>query len=71
MTTPQPDDDLLSLRQVATITDTRLATVRRWVREQRLPAERIGPTKRVRVKRSVVIQLFPHVETLRIVSHCE
>jgi excisionase family DNA binding protein len=54
-------DPLLSLREVAVLTDTRLPTVRRWVREHRLDVERIGPTRRIRVRWSVVIALFPHV----------
>lgn len=49
-------EPLYSLREVATVTDTPIATVRRWVLEQRIPVERIGDTalKRVRVRKSVV-----------------
>ncbi len=55
-------DQLFSLREVSQLTDTPLNTVRRWVAEQRLPVERIGPAqtlKRIRVRQSVLLQLFP------------
>lgn len=57
-------EPLYSLRQVAQVTDTPIATVRRWVLEQRIPVERVGPLrlKRVRVRHSVLVELFPHVE---------
>lgn len=60
------DDPLYSLREVARLTDTPLATVRRWVLEQRIPVERIGPLalKRVRVRHSVLLALFPHAVKL-------
>lgn len=57
-------DPLYSLREVSVLTSTPLDTVRRWVLEQRIPVERIGPLrlKRVRVKHSVLVALFPHVD---------
>jgi hypothetical protein len=63
-------DRLYSLREVADITDTPLATVRRWVVDDRIPVERIGPLvlKRIRVRHSVLVQLFPHAEKLRNVD---
>lgn len=66
-------DPMYSLRQVATMTDSTLATVRRWVKYDRLPVERIGPLKlkRVRVRRSVLIRLFPHLQESVIPTHSE
>lgn len=60
-------DRLYSLREVADLTDTKIHTVRRWVREQRFPVIRVGPLalKRVRVRHSVLVELFPHIEELR------
>jgi excisionase family DNA binding protein len=59
-------DPLYSLRQVADFTGTPIDTVRRWVLEGRIEVERVGPLrlKRVRVKQSVLLALFPHVEKL-------
>lgn len=59
-------DRLLSLRQVADLTDTKLSTVRRWVRDDRIPVDRVGPLrlKRVRVRASVLVGLFPHLKDL-------
>jgi hypothetical protein len=56
-------DPLYSLKEVATLTETPLWTVRGWVREGRIQVERVGPLqlKRVRVRQSVLLQLFPHV----------
>jgi predicted site-specific integrase-resolvase len=61
---------MYSLRQVADMTDTQIETVRRWVRHGRVPVERIGPLtlKRVRVRHSVLAQLFPHL-SLVIPTH--
>jgi excisionase family DNA binding protein len=60
------NDPLYSLRQVADFTGTPIDTVRRWVLEGRIEVERVGPLrlKRVRVKQSVLLTLFPHVEKL-------
>lgn len=59
------DDRLLKLSDVARLTDTPIGTVRRWVREERIPVERIliGVLKlpRIRVRASVIRQKFPHV----------
>jgi hypothetical protein len=59
-------DPLYSLRQVADFTDTKLRTIRRWVEEERIPVERIGPLrlKRVRVKHSVLVAIFPNAQKL-------
>jgi hypothetical protein len=56
-----PPDRLYSLTQVARLTETPLRTVERWVFEQRLPVERIGPLRlqRVRVRHSVLLEFFP------------
>lgn len=56
-------EPMYSLRQVAEFTESKLHTVRRWVAHEQIPVERIGPTKlkRVRVRRSVLIALFPHL----------
>jgi hypothetical protein len=64
-------DRLYSLREVADLTDTPIWTVRRWVHEQRIPVERTGPLllKRVRVRHSVLIRLFPHAEKLASLHH--
>lgn len=57
-------DPLYSLRQVAKLTDTPIWTVRRWVHEQRIQVERVGPLhlKRIRVRHSVLVKLFPYLE---------
>jgi excisionase family DNA binding protein len=59
-------DPLYSLREVADFTGTKLRTVRRWVNEDRIPVERVGPLrlKRVRVKHSVLLALFPNAPKL-------
>jgi excisionase family DNA binding protein len=59
-------DRLYSLREVATLTDTSISTVRRWVEDKRIPVERVGPLvlKRLRVRHSVLVRLFPHLENL-------
>jgi excisionase family DNA binding protein len=56
-------DPLYTLKEVAALTETPLWTVRGWVREGRIQVERIGPLtlKRVRVRQSVLLQLFPHI----------
>jgi predicted DNA-binding transcriptional regulator AlpA len=60
-------DALLSLREVATLTGTALSTISRWVHVDRvLPHEHAGPTRRVRVRLSVVLQFFPHPESAPI-----
>jgi hypothetical protein len=66
-------DPLYSLRDVAELTDTPIGTVRRWVQEHRIPVERIGPLalKRVRVRHSVLVDLFPHAEKLSKPTHSE
>lgn len=59
-------DSLYSLRQAADLIDTPLSTLRRWVQEGRVPVERTGPLvlKRIRIRHSVLIELFPHAEKL-------
>lgn len=52
------DDPKFKLRDVARLTGTPLPTLKRWVREDTLPHEHVGPTKRVRVRQSVVVQFF-------------
>jgi hypothetical protein len=56
-------DPLYSLKEVAALTDTPIWTVRGWVREGRIQVERVGPLrlKRVRVRQTVLLQLFPHL----------
>jgi hypothetical protein len=60
------NDPLYSLRQVSHFTGAKLKTVRRWVEEERIPVERIGPLrlKRVRVKHSVLVAMFPNAPML-------
>jgi hypothetical protein len=62
------NEPLYSLRQVSIFTDTKISTVRRWVEEKRIPVERVGPLrlKRVRVKHSVLVALFPNAPKLPI-----
>ena len=64
-------DPLYSLRTVAELIDTPLWTVRRWVQEGRIPVERTGPLtlKRVRVRHSELLKLFPHAEKLVSLHH--
>jgi hypothetical protein len=59
-------DRLYSLREVADLTYTQIKTVRRWVKEERIPVERIGPLtlKRIRVRHSVLVEIFPHLKQL-------
>ena len=66
--TQAEQDALLTLRQVANLTDTRLETLRRWCRddENLLPHIHVGPTKRIRVRWCVVVQFFPHVTSTSI-----
>ena len=52
-------DALLTLAEVEALTGTPLLTLRRWVyREDKLPHLHVGPTRRTRVRLSVVIQFF-------------
>ena len=59
----EDDEQLLKLSEVAALTQTPIGTVRRWVYEQRLPVERVGPfvLKHVRVRRGVLRELFPEM----------
>lgn len=67
---------LYSLAEVAALTDTPLATVRRWVKEQRLPVVRKGPLrlKRVRVTHATLLAYFPRadesVTPYDVCQHC-
>jgi hypothetical protein len=61
-TTGQAGDRLLTLREVAALTDTPLPTIRRWCyKEALLPHEHVGPTHRVRVRWSVLVTFFGHL----------
>lgn len=55
-------DRLLTVGETARLTTSSEATIRRWIRDGRLDVERIGPTRRVRIRGSVVVRLFPHVD---------
>lgn len=59
-----PTDHLLTLHEVAYAVDVHVETVRRWVRGGVLAVERVGPSKRLRVRMSVLKQFYP-AESLR------
>lgn len=46
---PDPEIDGLALDDVAKAVDMPLATVRRWIDEERLPSRQVGATRRVKV----------------------
>jgi len=50
LTAPTPDDEYLSTRAAASFADVSGGTIRRWIREGKLPPHRAG--RLVRVKRS-------------------
>ena len=54
-------DYLLSLRQVALITDTPIRTLQDWTAGANppMPHEHVGPGRRVKVRVSVVRRMFP------------
>lgn len=52
-------DPLLSLAQVVTLTGFHKRTLRRYVDERTLPCERVGPTRRVFFRWSVVKANWP------------
>lgn len=66
-----PPDTLLTLQEVALITDTSMRTLRAWTSGAKpaLAHEHVGPAGRVRVRLSVVVRFFPrdtlHLERLR------
>jgi excisionase family DNA binding protein len=53
---------LLTVGEMARATGSPQGTIRRWIREELIEVERIGPTRRVRIKASVVLRLFPYAE---------
>jgi hypothetical protein len=57
-------EEYYTLRQVAEMTGTPLPTVRHWVWVAKvLPVEHVGPTRRVRVRRSVLVRFFPPISS--------
>lgn len=53
---------LLTVAEMAQLTDSTKGTIRRWIRDGRFEIERVGPTRRVRIRASVILRLFPHVQ---------
>jgi excisionase family DNA binding protein len=51
------DWDLLTLAEAATLLQVSIVTLRRWIKQGRLPAYHLGPRK-VRIKRSDLAQAF-------------
>jgi len=52
-------DRLLTVAETVALTGYSEESIRRWIRKGALPIERIGPYRRVRVRFSVLRQLFP------------
>ena len=52
-------DRLLTVAQIVQLTGYSEESIRRWIRKGALPIERVGPYRRVRVRFSVLRQLFP------------
>jgi excisionase family DNA binding protein len=52
-------DRLLTVAQIVELTGYSEESIRRWIRKGALPIERVGPYGRVRVRFSVLRQLFP------------
>jgi excisionase family DNA binding protein len=53
------NDRLLTVAETVELTGFSEESVRRWIRKGALPVERVGPYRRVRVRISVLRQLFP------------
>ena len=53
------DDRLITVAQIVKLTGYSEESIRRWIRKGALPIERVGPYRRVRVRFSVLRQLFP------------
>ena len=69
------DEPLLTLKQVAEITDTPYNTVRTWVYQKKwLPTVPVGPGLVPRVRGSVIVKLFcyprpaPRGQCIRLLS---
>lgn len=54
-----PEETLLSVRQVTERIQVTKSTVRRWIREGKIAALHVGPTRRVRIRLS---ELLRHVQ---------
>ena len=52
-------DQLLSVSEAAAATQEPANTLRRWIREGVLPVEHVGPTRRVRIRLSVLRRFYP------------
>lgn len=52
-------DHLLSVSEAAHATREPANTIRRWIREGILPVEHVGPTRRVRIRVSVLVKFYP------------
>ena len=52
-------DRLFTVAQTVKLTGYSEESIRRWIRKGALPVERVGPYRRVRVRFSVLRQLFP------------
>ncbi len=55
----QPADQLLTINEAAALMGVSVPALRRWIRRQLLPVERVGPFRRPRIRRSVLLQYFP------------
>lgn len=64
---PNPDV-LLTVAEAAHATGESVRTLERWIYEDVIAVERVGPYKRVRIRLSTLTRMYP-VDTLRIRSH--
>jgi len=53
------NDKLFTVAQIVALTGYSEESIRRWIRKGALPVERVGPYRRVRVRFSILRQLFP------------
>lgn len=54
---------LLTVAETARLTKFSEKSIRRWIREGLLEIERVGPTRRVRIRETVVRRFFPLIPT--------
>jgi excisionase family DNA binding protein len=57
---------LLTVSETAKMTDFSESTIRRWIREGLLEVERVGPTRRLRVRLTVVRRFFPAIKQVHM-----
>jgi hypothetical protein len=53
------NDKLFTVAQIVALTGYSEESIRRWIRKGALAVERVGPYRRVRVRFSILRQLFP------------